>query len=29
MKKLPNWNSVNEAFHGLREAVKGQAFVRV
>jgi glutathione S-transferase len=27
MKKLPNWGSVNEAFYGLREAVKGQQFV--
>jgi hypothetical protein len=27
MKKLPNWASVNEAFYGLREAVKGQQFV--
>ena len=27
MKKLPNWTSVNEAFYGLREAVKGQQFV--
>ena len=27
MKKTPNWNKVNEAFYGLREAVKGQQFV--
>ena len=27
MKKLPQWASVNEAFYGLREAVKGQKFV--
>ena len=27
MKKLPNWDKVNEAFNGLREAVKGQPFV--
>ena len=27
MKKLPNWDKVNEAFDGLREAVKGQQFV--
>jgi glutathione S-transferase len=27
MKKLPSWGSVNEAFYGLREAVKGQQFV--
>ena len=27
MKKLPSWASVNEAFDGLREAVKGQQFV--
>ena len=27
MKKLPNWGKVNEAFDGLREAVKGQQFV--
>ncbi|HVZ51768.1 MAG TPA: glutathione S-transferase family protein [Pseudolabrys sp.] len=27
MKKLPNWGKVNEAFNGLREAVKGQKFV--
>ena len=27
MRKLPSWGSVNEAFHGLREAVKGQQFV--
>ena len=27
MKKLPSWDKVNEAFHGLREAVKGQPFV--
>jgi glutathione S-transferase len=27
MTKLPNWGKVNEAFDGLREAVKGQQFV--
>jgi hypothetical protein len=27
MKKLPNWGKVNEAFDGLREAVKSQKFV--
>jgi glutathione S-transferase len=27
MKKTPNWNKVNEAFYGLREAMKGQQFV--
>ncbi|MGB8576977.1 MAG: glutathione S-transferase family protein [Pseudolabrys sp.] len=27
MRKLPNWNKVNEAFEGLREAVKAQKFV--
>lgn len=27
MKKLPNWGKINEAFDGLREAVKGQKFV--
>jgi glutathione S-transferase len=27
MKKLPSWGKVNEAFHGLRDAVKGQKFV--
>lgn len=27
MKKLPNWGKVNEAFDGLREAVKSQPFV--
>ena len=27
MKKLPNWDKVNEAFEGLREAMKGQTFV--
>jgi glutathione S-transferase len=27
MKKLPNWAKVNEAFDGLREAVKSQKFV--
>ena len=27
MKKLPSWPSVNEAFDGLREAVKEQQFV--
>ena len=27
MKKLPSWDKVNEAFHGLRDAVKGQPFV--
>jgi glutathione S-transferase len=27
MRKLPSWANVNEAFYGLREAVKGQQFV--
>jgi glutathione S-transferase len=27
MKKLPSWGKVNEAFDGLREAVKAQKFV--
>ena len=27
MKKLPNWNRVNEAFYGLVQSVKGQKFV--
>ncbi len=27
MKKRPSWSKVNEAFNGLREAVKGQKFV--
>jgi glutathione S-transferase len=27
MRKLPNWDKVNEAFYGLRDAVKGQKFV--
>ncbi len=27
MKKLPSWPKVNEAFEGLKEAVKAQAFV--
>ena len=27
MKKLPNWGKINEAFDGLREAVKGQKFI--
>lgn len=27
MAKLPNWPKVNEAFYGLRDAVKGQKFV--
>ena len=27
MKKLPNWNKVNEAFNGLVQAVKDQPFV--
>ena len=27
MKKGPNWGKINEAFDGLREAVKGQKFV--
>ena len=27
MKKGPNWSKINEAFDGLREAVKGQNFV--
>jgi len=27
MKKGPNWAKTNEAFYGLREAVKGQKFV--
>jgi glutathione S-transferase len=26
MKKLPSWNSVNEAFYGLRDALKDQPF---
>jgi glutathione S-transferase len=29
MKKLPSWNSVNEAFYGLREMVKAQNFVHI
>jgi glutathione S-transferase len=29
MKKLPSWDNVNEHFYGLREAIKGQEFVRV
>jgi glutathione S-transferase len=29
MRKLSSWNSVNEAFYGLREAVKAQNFVRI
>jgi glutathione S-transferase len=29
IKKLPNWNSVNEAFYGLREMVKAQNFVHI
>ncbi len=29
MKKLKSWDSVNEAFNGLHEMVKGQNFVRV
>ena len=29
MKKLPSWNGVNEAFYGLREAVKAQNFARI
>ena len=29
MKKLKSWDSVNEAFNGLREAVKSQNFVRI
>ena len=29
MKKLKSWDSVNEAFNGLREAVKAQNFVRI
>ena len=27
MTKLPHWGAVNEAFYGLRDAVKGQPFV--
>jgi glutathione S-transferase len=27
MKKLPNWDKVNEAFNGLRESLKDQKFV--
>lgn len=27
MRKLPNWDKINEAFYGLRDAVKGQHFV--
>lgn len=27
MKKRPNWDTVNEAFHGFRDAMKGQPFV--
>jgi len=27
MRRLPNWDKVNEAFYGLRDAVKGQKFV--
>ena len=27
IKKTPNWDKINEAFNGLREAVKGQQFV--
>jgi hypothetical protein len=27
MKKLPNWDKVNEVFNGLVESVKGQPFV--
>src|SRR5262245_27926745 len=26
MKKLPNWNTVNEAFYGLRDALKDKQF---
>ena len=29
MRKLPSWDGVNEAFYGLREAVKAQNFVRI
>jgi hypothetical protein len=27
MTRLPSWANVNEAFYGLRDAVKGQQFV--
>ena len=27
MKKLPNWDKMNEAFYGLRDALKGKKFV--
>ncbi|HEY1362599.1 MAG TPA: glutathione S-transferase family protein [Xanthobacteraceae bacterium] len=29
VKKLPSWPAVNREFEGLREAIKGQSFVRV
>jgi hypothetical protein len=29
MKKLPSWPKVNEAFDGLKEAVKAMPFVTV
>ena len=29
VKKLPNWTKVNEAFYGLREALKDQQFVAI
>jgi glutathione S-transferase len=29
IKKLPSWNTVNEHFYGLREAIKEQDFVRI
>jgi glutathione S-transferase len=29
MQKRPNWAKVNEAFYGLRDAVKGQPFVKL
>ena len=29
MKRLPNWTTVNEAFYGLRDQLKGQQFVRI
>jgi len=29
MKKLPSWNTINEHFYGLRDAIKEQEFVRI
>jgi hypothetical protein len=29
MKRLPSWQAVNTEFYGLREAIRGQNFVRV